>query len=288
MRRPLIAAATALALLGDLSLGSPAFAEEAAAPYDVDTVLARVNGTEITLGELVTMVQGLPEQYRAMSDQTLFDAVLTQLVDQQVLADQVAAPPRSVQIALKNEKRTLLARVALQEILESQEITEAELQAAYDATYGGIEGGVEWSASHILVATREEAVALKVQLDQGADFAALAREHSTGPSGPNGGNLGWFGPGQMVVPFEDAVRGLAPGEVSEPVETQFGWHLIVLNDQRETSAPPLEAVREDLIQQLQNTLLYEELDRLHEAATIEIPDSPVPAAAMREVELLDD
>ena len=108
--------------------------------------------------------------------------------------------PKHVALALENEKRSLLAADVLEDIA-SGAMSDDAVQAAYDAKYSDWTGGDEFQASHILVETEEEAKAIKADLDNGADFAAMAKEKSTGPSGPNGGSLGWFGMGAMVPEF---------------------------------------------------------------------------------------
>src|SRR5690606_27065309 len=123
--------------------------------------------------------------------------------------------------------------------------------AAYDARYGSATPETEYKASHILVETEEAAADLVKQLADGADFATLARDNSTGPSGPNGGDLGWFGTGMMVKPFEDAVVALEPGEIAGPVQTDFGWHVIKREETRLKDAPDFAAVKDELADELQ-------------------------------------
>ncbi|MGR3467098.1 MAG: peptidylprolyl isomerase, partial [Shimia sp.] len=113
-----------------------------------------------------------------------------------------------------------------------------------------------------------EAQQIVTDLDGGADFAELAMERSTGPSGPRGGELGWFGAGMMVAPFQEAVETLEVGGVSAPVQTQFGWHVITLNDIRTTEPPAFEAVREDIEGQLRSEALEARIDELRDAAEI--------------------
>ena len=108
---------------------------------------------------------------------------------------------------------------------------------------------MQFKARHILVETQSAAADLITQLDEGADFEELAKEHSTGPSGPSGGDLGWFAPNQMVKPFSDSVSGLENGAYTkEPVQTEFGWHVILREDSRNNEPPPLDSVR-DVIKQ---------------------------------------
>ncbi|MFC3119132.1 peptidylprolyl isomerase [Jhaorihella thermophila] len=147
--------------------------------------------------------------------------------------------------------------------------TEDEIRAAYDAKYGEGFGGQEYNASHILVETKEEAEAIKAELDGGADFAELAKAKSTGPSGPNGGALGWFGEGAMVPEFEAAVKALKVGEVSGPVQTQFGWHIVKLNDSRKAEAPKLEDVRDEILDQIRRDAIQKRVEELTDAAQVE-------------------
>ncbi|WP_299641827.1 peptidylprolyl isomerase [uncultured Ruegeria sp.] len=237
---------------------------------DASTIVARVNGDEITLGHVIATVASLPAQYQQAEDDVLFDFVLEQLIQQQLLGQQQEGLNKQNALTLDNEKRSLQA-VQTVAALTNDVVTDEAIQAAYDARFNEFAGEDEFDASHILVETEEEAKALKAQLDDGADFAELAREKSTGPSGPNGGALGWFGKGQMVPEFEEAVIALEKGQVSEPVQTQFGWHLVKLNDKRKTEAPELGAVRDELAQSIQQDAIQARIDELTQQAQIERP-----------------
>ena len=235
----------------------------------VDTVVATVNDTEITLGHMLVARATLPQQYKQLPDDVLFQGILDQLVQQTALADSFTGelPPR-VTLSIENETRSLTAGEAIEGVM-AEDVSDEELQAAYDAQYKDAEPEQEFNASHILVETKEEADAIKVELDGGADFAEVAKEKSTGPSGPGGGSLGWFGPGMMVPEFEEAVAGMEAGGVSEPVETQFGWHVIKLNETRTGEAPVLEDVREELETQVRQTKVQEAIESLTEAAEVD-------------------
>ncbi|WP_209598958.1 peptidylprolyl isomerase [Ruegeria sp. HKCCSP351] len=237
---------------------------------DASTVVARVNGDEITLGHVIATVAALPPQYQQAEDDVLFDFVLEQLIQQQLLGQQQDGLNKLNTLRLKNEERSLLA-VQTVTALTDTVVTDEAIQAAYDAQYNDFAGEDEFEASHILVETEEQANDLKAQLDDGADFAELARAHSTGPSGPNGGALGWFGKGQMVPEFETAVVALEKGQVSDPVQTQFGWHVVKLNDKRKTEAPALDAVREELAQTVQQDAIQARIDELTQQAQIDRP-----------------
>ncbi|MCL6285189.1 peptidylprolyl isomerase [Ruegeria sp. 2012CJ41-6] len=239
---------------------------------DADTVVATVNGEDITLGHLILARAALPQQYQQVEDQVLYDAILDQLIQQNLLRAALGDEmPRQIALTLENEERSLLAATMIDRLTE-EALTDEALQAAYDAQFTEWAGGDEYDAAHILVETEDEAKAIKGALDDGADFAETAKEKSTGPSGPNGGALGWFGAGQMVPEFEQAVMALEPGQVSEPVQTQFGWHLIILNDKRKSQAPALEDVRQDLAQQIQREVIEAKVAELTQSATVERPE----------------
>lgn len=260
LTRPIAAALTAFALAG------PAAAQDAPA---LDTVVATVNGDEITLGHMVAARSSLPQQYQQLPDDVLFNALLDQLVQQTLLSQTQDALSGMAEMALENERRMLGAAQAIEGIV-GESVTEEALQAAYEARYADAEPGTEYNASHILVETQELAQQLIEELEGGADFAALAEEHSTGPSGPSGGSLGWFGEGAMVEPFQNAVQEMEPGSVrSEPVQTQFGWHVIRLNETRPAEAPALDEVRGELAEQIRQAAVGDRLQALSDAAEID-------------------
>ena len=248
---------------------APSFAQES---VDPTAVVARVNGQEITLGHIIVTFAALPQQYQQIPAETLYPNILEQLIQQSALAQSFGADdPLYVQLSIENEHRALRAAEEIDLLLKSN-LTEADIQAAYDAEYSEGFGGDEFNASHILLDTEEEAKAVKTMLDGGSDFAALAAEKSTGPSGPNGGSLGWFGLGAMVPEFEASVTSLEPGQVSEPIQTQFGWHIVKLNEQRKKTAPLLDEVREEIANRLQSELLENHVAELTSAAEIERPE----------------
>ena len=239
---------------------------------DADTVVATVNGQKITIGDLIVMRDALPDQYKELPDEVLFEALVNQAVNQTLLAQTVKEITPEIRLRLANEERSLKAGTAISRIV-GEALTDEALQKAYEEKYANAEPETEYNASHILVETKEKAEELIRKLKEGADFATLAKENSTGPSGPNGGQLGWFSKGMMVQPFEDAVIGMEPGTFSEtPVQTQFGWHVIRLNETRLKSAPTLDEVRGELIGELQQKAVEDALKALEEKASIEKAD----------------
>lgn len=254
--------------LGFVMAAAPALAQDAPT---ADTVIATVGETEITLGHMIMARARLPQRLSNLPDEVLFEGILDQLVQQTLLAETVTEADRMTALSLDNEERTLKSNQVITEISEGA-LSDEAMQAAYEAEYGEFEGAAEFNASHILVASEEEALALIEQLDGGADFAALAQEFSTGPSGENGGQLGWFGDGQMVQPFFEGVVALEPGEVSPPVQTQFGWHVIKLNDTRMSEAPALEEVMPQIEAAVRRNAVDARVAELREATEVSIVD----------------
>lgn len=252
------------ALAAMMALPLPALA----APH-ANTVIATVNGEEITLGHMIMARESLPQEYKQLPDDVLYNAILDQLVEQTALKQELhGGVPQYVQLSVENEERALLAANVIETVMKAASSDDA-LRAAYEAKYSEGDGGDEFNAAHILVESQEDALEVKAELDAGADFSILAKERSTGPSGPNGGDLGWFTKGRMVPEFEAAVLALRPGEVSDPVETQFGWHLILLNERRKTAAPSFEEARAALTQELQNAAVESRVSGLTAAAVID-------------------
>jgi len=271
---------SAAILIGMAIVGQPALAQQA------DTVVATVNGDEITLGHMIALQQRLPEQYRQYPDNVLYDGIMEQLIQQLLLSQKVDAANDAVtKLRVENEIRAFKAGQLLDEVSTSA-ITEEKIQAIYDEQYAGQDGGVEWQASHILVGSENEAKALVVALNDGADFAELAKEKSTGPSGPRGGELGWFGPGMMVPEFENALTDMAVNDISAPVKTQFGWHVIKLNDTRETPAPTLDEVREEISNTIQTIAVDAAIDAAQDGAVIVMNKDEFDPAIIRATDLL--
>lgn len=275
----------AIALCAALFCPLPAAAEDTAS---LDQVLATVDGTEITLGHLLALRAGLPEQYAQVPAETLFDGILNQLVQQALLAQSKdGGPSHHATFLIENETRAIIASEVTRDQMKDA-VSEEAIQAAYDAQFVQADLATEYYAAHILVETKEEAEGLIQQLEGGAEFAALAREHSTGPSGPNGGDLGWFGAGVMVEPFFDAVASLSPGGVSAPVETQFGWHVITLKETRSQERPTLDEVRGQLEQELQSEAYDALIARLEKSANVERTEiSQIDPSIVNQTDLLE-
>jgi peptidyl-prolyl cis-trans isomerase C len=264
-RTPLLVAIPLIA-----SLAFPALAQDS--DVTADTVVATVNGSDITVGHMMVVRARLPQQYQQLEPQVLFDGILDQLIQQALLGQQAGDLTTANRLILENEERALLSSQVIAEAARAATTDEA-IQAAYDETYANSGGDTEYNAAHILIETEEEAQAIIAELEGGADFATLAAERSVGPSGPNGGDLGWFGAGMMVPQFEEAVFALEPGTVSAPVQTQFGWHVILLKETRQTEAPTLDEVRDELVEQVQRAAIEAQVAALEAKADITRPDA---------------
>lgn len=265
------------------------FATMASAQQASD-VVATVNGTEITLGEMIITRSQLPQQYQQLPPETLFQGILDQLIQQQVLADTLEGTPARVELALQNQRRSLLAGEAINAMMQ-EEVSDEALQKAYDEAFADAEPVQEYNASHILVETEEEAQAVLERLEAGEDFAEVAKEVSTDPgSGAQGGSLGWFAEGMMVEPFQAAVAELEKGGMTEtPVETQFGFHVIRLDDTRTQEPPSLDEVREDLASQIQQGNIEERLTELEGEAEITRPEEGAfDPALLTDLDLLEE
>ncbi|MEO9683455.1 MAG: peptidylprolyl isomerase [Tateyamaria sp.] len=256
-------------LLNLPALGLVAAMALPAAAQDAGTVVATVNGTEITIGHMIIARATLPAQFQELPPEVLFNGILEQLVQQTLLAQSYTDElPNRVALSLENETRSLTAGEALELVLQTA-ITPEAIQTAYETRFADAEATEEYNASHILVETEETALAIQADIEAGADFAATAREKSTGPSGPNGGQLGWFGTGAMVPSFEAAVITLEVGEVSAPVQTQFGWHVIRLNETRVQDRPALDDVRQEIEDEVRAAAVEAHIAELESGASVD-------------------
>ncbi|MCK4711604.1 MAG: peptidylprolyl isomerase [Marinosulfonomonas sp.] len=267
------------------SLAMPAWGEETTA----DTILATVNGVDITVGHMIATKGSLPQQYQALPDDVLFEGILEQIIQQTLLSQALEGEqPKRITLSIENELRAQRASIVIDAKI-AEAITDDALQAAYDARFANAEPVKEYNASHILVETEAEALEIRKTLDSGADFAELAKEKSTGPSGANGGNLGWFGLGAMVKPFEDAVITMKDGEISAPVQTRHGWHVLILNETRLQDAPSLESIQAELEAEIQQRAIEDVITTLTEAADIvRAEEGSVSISALSNPGLIDN
>ena len=185
------------------------------------------------------------------------------LTSQDGVEELMQAPAVKAQMEL--QKRGLMAQVVATDFITRNAATDEEILSAY-AEQIELAPPLQYKARHILVETQLGASDLVTQLDAGADFEELAKTKWTGPSGPQGGDLGWFSSSQMVTPFSDAVAELADGEYTkEPVQTQFGWHVILREGTRPSEPPTLDSVRDVIKQRIEQDKLQDYLLELRTA-----------------------
>ena len=251
------------------------------------TVLVSVNGEDITVGNIISFQSRLSDQYQSMEDSVLFDGILKQLIQQTILSQKVNIHSDRIKYALENQTRAFLSTELVGKLSEI-EVIESEIESLYVKFSTDIERKKEYNASHILVETETEAEELSLSLKNGADFSELAKTYSTGPSGAQGGNLGWFGQGAMVPTFENAVIKLKIDELSVPVQTQFGWHLIKLNDVRKTPVPTIAEVRKELITEIKKKKIDFEMSKIIDSADVIYSDLEIDPKIIREVSMIND
>ena len=251
-------------------------AAEAVAP---DTVLATVNGEPITEADLAfAPVQDQQAAATPVAERARRLATMIELRSIAAAAEAAGLANEDFERRLRAVRDQQLAAAYMRSRIDGQ-LTEESLRARYEREVANFDAPEEIRASHILVETEEEARAVIADLEGGADFAELAAERSTGPSGPNGGDLGYFGPGRMVPAFDEAARALEIDEVSsDPVKTQFGFHVIKVTDKRTAEAPPFEAVQDQIRQIEGREREIAEVNRLRSEAQIEIVDETLSEA----------
>lgn len=225
-----------------------------------------VNGTDIDSAVLDVYIQNRVNKPLEQVTAEEREAMIGELTDIYLLSTQDSAadleddPQVAAQIEL--QKRGVLAQAVASQFFAENEVSEEEVMAEYSAQVK-LAPPLQYKARHILVPTQGAAADLINELDGGADFQELAKEKSTGPSAPSGGDLGWFAPNQMVAEFSDSVAALEDGAYTkEPVQTEFGWHVILREESRESEPPPLDSVRDAITQNVQQKKFQEHLDSL--------------------------
>jgi peptidyl-prolyl cis-trans isomerase C len=252
-----------------------------------EDAIASVNGQYISKKTLDDLEKDIAERSHGQApafprDKLIEELVQRELLVQDALKKKLDQAPETV-AQLDAARKALLTQANLQNYLKTNPISDADIKKEYESKVGGT-NSVEYKASHILVKTEDEAKKLIAELDKGAKFDKLANKHSLdAKESQNGGQLGWFSPSQMVAPFSEAVAKLEKGKYSSaPVKTQFGYHIILMEDSRKQTPPPLEAVKEQLTPMIQRQKVQSMVEGLRKQAKIEIfapKEEPKPAAA---------
>ena len=278
----LVGLALALAPLG-------AAAQDAAAPAIAsEAVVATVGDDAITEADLAFAAEDLAQELGNIPPEDRKAFLVTVLIDMKVMA-QAARSQQMDQTEIFKRRLQYLEERALRRAYFAEKISTAvtpeAVQTAYDAFVASFPAEEEVRASHILVTTEDDAKAIVAELAAGAAFADLAATKSIDPSATsNGGDLGFFSKGMMVKPFEDAAFGLEAGQISAPVQSDFGWHIIKLEERRQSAPPPLEEVGPQLQQQILFQSFDDAVAALKEGVAISIPDAALAAAVATQSE----
>ena len=254
---------------------SPAMAQD-------DTVVATINGEPVTEADIALAENDLDPQFDKLPADQRRTAALSALIEIRLLAGESRKEGVADDADFKKRIEFLTQRALHSAYVENHvasQVTDEAVRARYDKEIANTPPVNEIKASHILVKTEEEARAIIKALDEGADFAELAKEKSTDGAAANGGDLGFFGPGRMVPEFEKAAFALEVGAYSkEPVQTQFGYHVIMVTDKRVQQPPAFEQVKDQVRSLLFRELYFEAVSKLREGAEIEISDPALKEA----------
>lgn len=278
-RLPLVVLIAGIALLAGCTkpageAAKPAASAASAAGKPAADV-ATVNGKPITAEQFSVFVEAVtgkpgtdlpPEQKSQMLDQLINMELASQAAEKEGLQNDAATKARIALLTMQ-----VLAQAGTEKYLKAHPVSDSEVKAEYDEQVAKMP--MEYKARHILVDSKEQAEAIIKQLDAGADFAKLAAKDSKDPSGKNGGDLGWFSLQSMVKPFSDAVAALKKGEITQqPVQTQYGWHVIQLEDTRAPTAPAFDDVKQQVKTLAERKKLQAYLDELRKTAKIQKTD----------------
>lgn len=273
----LLLAGTALAADDKKTEPAPTLAAPAApnAQFTIPDPVAVVNGTPITKAAFEQYAQQLrgrtkvdsAEASKSLVDQLVMEELLVQEAGKQKLADDP-----QVKQQLEMVQRSLLASSVVRRMLSENAPGEDAIKKEYETAVAAMKGK-EYKASHILVDSEDKAKTVIAELKKGGNFAELAKTNSSDSSAANGGDLGWFTPSMMVPPFAQAVAKLEKGKYSEqPVQTQFGWHVILLEDIRDATPPSLDELKPQITQMLQSRMVNDYLEKLRSGAKIEVKE----------------
>ncbi|HEY0214236.1 MAG TPA: peptidylprolyl isomerase [Paenirhodobacter sp.] len=279
-------------LLGSVAImacvAGAAFAQDTKSAKDLkaDTVVATVDGQNVTLGQMITVREGLPPEYLQLPDDVLFNGILDQLVQQTALSKLgEGMKTKKDDIALEVERRAYLAGIVLDKAA-ADGASDAALQTAYDEKYAKAAPGVEYHAAHIIVATEDEAKAVKADIDGGKDFAEEAKAKSQDGAAQNGGDLGWFTLDKMVPEFSEVIAKMQPGDVVGPIQTQYGWHVVKLFESRPAKTPALDEVRDQLSTELRQTAVQNRVTETLTAAKVVKDTDGIDPAVLKDTAIL--
>jgi peptidyl-prolyl cis-trans isomerase C len=282
--RLLLASAVAASVAIVLLAGLPLRAEE------TNPVLAKVNGAEIRQSDVTLAEEELGPSLAQMDPATKKENVLAFLIDMKIVAKAAEAKKIEDRDDFKARLAFTRNRLLMDNLLAAEgkaATTEEAMKKVYDEAAKQIEGEQEVHARHILVETEDDAKAIEAELKKGADFAELAKKKSKDPGATDGGDLGFFTKDQMVPEFSAAAFSLEPGKISDPVKTQFGWHVIKVEEKRNRKAPDFEQVKGQIETYVTRKAQAEYVAKLRESAKVERMDQAANVPAKTEAKPAD-
>ena len=236
-------------------------------------IVANVNNEDISLETMIHAMNELPPEIQSQPFMSYYEDLLERVIDIKLFAQEGKKMKLDEEPSVRAAIDFVIEKVLMQAFLSKyvqENIKEENIKASYNNFIADETSREEIKASHILMDTESEAIDVINMLNDGDDFVELAKNKSTGPSGPSGGDLGWFKRGQMVPPFEKAAFSLNKNEITQrPVQTQFGWHVIKIFDKRIPEAPSYESMKNKLIQDLERKIVSKKIQDLRNDALIE-------------------
>ena len=251
-----------------------------------DTPFIEVNGKIIKFGSAIIAFSKLRQSNVKFDQKTVFSQIVQQLVNEELLSQKIDKENKLTLLALEHEKRSAKAAQMVSKVLKNFPNDEL-LSAAYQNLTNQFKNTLEYNASHILVKEEKQAKIILGDLKEGKVFEEMAKEHSIGPSGKNGGKLNWFDLNSMVPEFSTALMVLTEGDISQPVKTKFGWHLIKLNKTREKQIPEFKDVKSELIQSLRQKKINDYLNSLTENSEIDFLGKDINPNEIANINLLE-
>ena len=255
-----------------------------------ETPFIEVNGKIVKFGSAIIAFSKIRQSNRDFDQKTVFSQIVQQLVNEELLSQNIDKENQLTLLALEHEKRSAKAAQMVSKILKNFPNDEL-INSAYKNLTEQYKNALEYNASHILVKEEEQAKTILADLKGGSAFEEMAKEHSIGPTGKSGGKLDWFDLNSMVPEFSTALMVLSKGDISQPVKTKFGWHLIKLNETREKKIPELKDVKTQLVQNLRQKKINDYLNSLTKNSKITFLGkdiNPNEIANIKLLEKLDD
>jgi peptidyl-prolyl cis-trans isomerase C len=271
-----LTAAAATCLVAALTISQPLHAQ------DANAVIAKVNGAEIRQSDLAVAEEELGPSLQQMDPASRRENLIAFLIDMKIVAKAAEAKKIADGADFKQKMAFARDRLLMDSLLAAEgkaAVTDDAMKKVYEDATKQVSGEKEVRARHILVPTEDEAKAIKAELEKGGDFAKLAKEKSKDPGAADGGDLGFFTKEQMVPEFSAVAFALEPGKISDPVKSQFGWHVIKVEEKRDRKPPDFEQVKGQIQTFVVRKAQADYVTKLRTEAKVERLDKPADAAA---------